>query len=272
MQNFSIHPKEIGISFWRNRGLIWQMSKREILGTYRGSVLGVLWSFINPLLMLSMYTIVFGYVFQSRWGMENESKADFALLLFIGLSVFQLFSANFTRAPGLILSNAQYVKKVVFPLEIYPFISLVVSLFHVFLNFILIIIFYSILRLEFPVYAIFIPLAILPLMIFILGISWFLSALGVYFRDLGQIILFINTMLMFLSPIFFPMSRLPAFLQSVAKFNPLTFPLEWVRNMFLKSTLPDPIEFVLFTFYSLLVFWLGFIFFQKSRKGFADVV
>ena len=272
MLHFSISPLEIPRSFFKNRSLIWQMSKREIVGKYRGSILGILWSFVNPLLMLSMYTIVFGYVFQSRWGMQNESKMDFALALFIGLSVFQLFSESFQRSPSLIVSNANYVKKVVFPLEVYSFISLLTSIFHVGLNFLLILLFFIISKSQVPHLIFLLPIALLPLLFFCLGITWFLSALGVFFRDLQQIISFGNTILLFLSPIFFPLEKLPVFLQKIAILNPLTFPLEWARGLILYNQFPNILQYLIFLMSSIVFTWIGFVFFQKTRKGFADVL
>ena len=130
MRHFSASPIEMFANLWRNRELIKASAKREVLGRYRGSFLGVLWSFFNPLFMLAVYTFVFSVVFQARWGGGSGSKTEFALVLFAGLLVFNLFAECINRAPGLILSNTNYVKKVVFPLEILPFVALLSALFH----------------------------------------------------------------------------------------------------------------------------------------------
>ena len=130
MRKFSATPVEMVTSLWRNRQLINASAKREVLGRYRGSALGLLWSFFNPLFMLSVYTFVFSEVFKSRWSGGSDSKTEFALVLFAGLIMFNLFAECINRAPGLILSNVNYVKKVVFPLEILPWVALLSAMFH----------------------------------------------------------------------------------------------------------------------------------------------
>ena len=130
MQHFSASPHEMVASLWRHRELIKASAKREVLGRYRGSFFGLLWSFFNPILMLAVYTFVFSEVFNARWTVGSESKTEFALVLFAGLIVFTLFAECINRAPGLILSNVNYVKKVVFPLEILPFVTLLSVMFH----------------------------------------------------------------------------------------------------------------------------------------------
>ncbi|MEI6610471.1 MAG: ABC transporter permease, partial [Deltaproteobacteria bacterium] len=124
MQQFSISPTEMIASFWRNRSLIFSLAKREVVGRYRGSVMGISWSFFNPLLMLAIYTFVFSVAFKARWGIApQESKIDFAIMLFIGMIIHGLFAESINRAPGLILSNVNFVKKVIFPLEILPWVA-----------------------------------------------------------------------------------------------------------------------------------------------------
>ena len=130
MQHFSASPREMLASLWRNRELIKAAAKREVLGRYRGSIMGILWSFFNPLFMLAVYTFVFSEVFKARWNTASNSKTEFALVLFAGLIMFNLFSECINRAPGTILANINYVKKVVFPLEVLPFITLFSAAFH----------------------------------------------------------------------------------------------------------------------------------------------
>jgi ABC-type polysaccharide/polyol phosphate export permease len=134
MRDFPATPIEMVASIWRNRSLIHAFAKREVLGRYRGSALGLLWSFFNPLLMLTVYTFVFSVVFNARWGGGSSSKVEFALVLFAGLIVFNLFAECIGRAPSLIISNPNYVKKVVFPLEILPFVALLAASYHALLS------------------------------------------------------------------------------------------------------------------------------------------
>jgi len=181
MQNFSLSPQEMGRSLWRNRELISSLTQREVIGRYRGSTLGILWSFFNPVLMLAVYTFVFSVVFKARWNAGSESRTEFALVLFAGLMVFNLFSECVTRAPSLILSNANYVKKVVFPLEILPWVSLGSALFHTLISLGVWLLFYAVFFGIPPVTAWLLPVVVIPLIAFTMGISWFLASLGVLF-------------------------------------------------------------------------------------------
>lgn len=272
MQNFSISPREMAASFWRNRSLAQALTKREVIGRYRGSALGILWSFFNPVFMLVVYTFVFSVVFKARWAGGSDSKTEFALVLFAGLLVFNLFSECVTRAPGLVLSNVNYVKKVVFPLEILPVVSLGAALFHAAVSLGVWLIFFFLFLGTPPLSALLLPIVILPLVLFTMGLSWFLASLGVYLRDVAQFIGIITTALMFLSPIFYPVSALPADYQPLLLLNPLTPVIEQVRNVLIWGKMPDWYFYAGYLAASTLIAWLGFAWFQKTRKGFADVL
>ena len=200
MQYFSASPREMVASFWRNRSLIYVLSKREVIGRYKGSYLGIFWSFITPLFMLAIYTFVFGVIFNARWNVESDSKIEFALVLFAGLLIFNLFSECITKAPTLILNNVNYVKKIVFPLEILPWVSVYSGLFHATISLLVWLIAYTIFFGIPQVTIFYLPVAVIPLVFMIMGISWVLAALGVYLRDIGQIIGIFVSALMFLSP------------------------------------------------------------------------
>lgn len=272
MQNFSISPREMAASLWRNRGLTHALIKREVIGRYRGSTLGILWSFFNPIFMLSVYTFVFGFVFKSRWVGGSDSTAEFALVLFSGLIVFNLFSETLTRAPSLILANANYVKKVVFPLEILTVVALGAAFFHATISIGVWLIFYSLFLNLPPLTAFLLPIIIFPLLIFTIGLSWLLASLGVYLRDVGQFIGLFVTALMFLSPVFYPISALPKELQPLLLINPLTLVVEQVRDVLIWGRQPDWELYSIYCVFSFTVAWLGFAWFQKTRKGFADVL
>lgn len=260
-------------SFWRNRQLIWQMTKRDVVGRYRGSILGLAWSFFNPILMLTVYTFVFSVVFKARWNMGGgESKAQFAVILFAGMIVHGLFAECINRAPTLILSNVNYVKKVVFPLEILPWVALGSGLFHTVANITVLIIFFVALNGYMNWTVIFLPMVLLPLILFSIGASWFLAATGVYLRDVAQAIGMISTILLFLSPVFYPVSALPEQYQFALQLNPLTFVIEQTRNTLIFGVLPEFEWFGAYLAASILTAWLGFMWFQKTRKGFADVL
>jgi len=272
MKQFSIAPTEMLASVWRHRNLIGVLVKREVVGRYRGSVLGVLWSFFNPILMLAVYTFVFSVVFRARWSGGSDSKTEFALVLFAGLLVFNLFSECIGRAPNLIIGNANYVKKVIFPLEVLPWISLGSALFHTVISFGVWLLFYLIFfGWPHPTIVLF-PLIMLPVLLMTMGFSWFLASLGIYLRDVGQIIAVVITIFMFLSPIFYPVSALPPTVQPVLRLNPLTIAIEQVRDVLVWGHIPSLRVYGLFLLMSTVTAWLGFVWFQKTRKGFSDVL
>lgn len=273
MHNFSISPKEMIGSSWRNRSLIAALIKREIVGRYRGSVMGIAWSFFIPLLMLIVYTFVFSIVFQARWGLEiNESKTDFAIILFVGLIVHGLFAECINRAPGLILSNVNYVKKVIFPLEILSLVAFGSAIFHTAISLVIMLLAQLILNQHMPPTVLFFPFVLLPLALATLGFAWFLAALGVYVRDVGQITGIFTTVLLFISAIFFPISALPPPYQSWLKLNPLVFIIEQSRKTLIFGQLPDFGQLGIMLAAGALIAWAGFAWFQKMRKGFADVL
>jgi lipopolysaccharide transport system permease protein len=272
MKHFSTSPREMLGSAWRNRDLIIQMAKREVVGRYRGSVLGIVWSFFNPILMLAVYTFVFSVVFKARWHSTSDSKTDFAIVLFAGMIVFGIFSECMTRAPNLVLANPNYVKKVVFPLEILPWVTLGAALFHATVSLGVLLVFVLIVNHVLAWSVILMPIVLLPLLLMALGLGWFLGSLGVYLRDVGQSVGIFTTVLMFLSPVFYPVANLPEVYQRLVMLNPLAIILEQSRGVLLWSKMPDLTVFALLLIVSAIFAWLGFAWFQMTRKGFADVL
>jgi lipopolysaccharide transport system permease protein len=263
----------LGRSLWLNRQIITHMTKREVMGRYKGSIMGLAWSFFNPVFMLAVYTFVFSVIFKSRWGVgEEESKGMFAVVLFVGMIVHGLFAEVLNRAPSLILSNVNYVKKVVFPLEVLPVISMGAALFHSVISVGVLLTAFVLLKGYLHWTVVFFPLVLLPLVILTLGLGWILSSLGVFLRDLGQTIGIITTVLLFLSPVFYPSSALPKAYLNWLWLNPLTFFIEEARNVLIWGRTPDWGGWVMAYLTSLAIAWLGFAWFQKTRKGFADVI
>lgn len=272
MQNFSASPKEMLASIWRNRELIATLVKREVLGRYRGSIMGILWSFFNPVFMLIIYTFVFSVVFKARWSGGSDSRTEFALVLFAGLIIFNLVSECINRSPGLILGNINYVKKVIFPLEILPVVSLGAALFHALISLVVWLIAYCIFFGAPHSTVLFTPLIILPLLFFILGLSWALAALGVYIRDISQFVGMAMTVLMFLSPIFYPITAIPERYQFFIQLNPISPAIEEMRQVLYWGEVPNFEIWFVYLLSSLAIAFLGFTWFQKTRKGFADVL
>lgn len=272
MRPFAATPVEMFASLWRNRELIRASTKREVLGRYSGSFLGLLWSFFNPLFMLAVFTFVFSAIFQARWDGGSGSKTEFALLLFAGLLVFNLFAECINRAPGLILSNTNYVKKVVFPLEILPFVGLLSALFHTLISLGVWLIAYAIFFGVPDLAVLYLPLVLVPFCLFLMGLSWALASLGVFLRDVSQLIGLLTMALMFLSPIFYPATAFPEDYRYILYLNPITTVVEQAREVLFWGKSPDFLMLGVYWVMTLGFAWLGFAWFQKTRKGFADVL
>ncbi|MGY6628168.1 MAG: ABC transporter permease [Oceanicaulis sp.] len=248
--------------------------RREVEGRYRGSALGIGWSMITPLIMLGIYTFVFGVIFRSRWVTSDAdaSPAEFAVILFIGLILFQVLAEIITRSPGLMVANTSYVKKVVFPLYILVPIILGSALTHAGISLLILVPFLFIVFDGIPWTAIFLPLSVAPLCLMALGVGWFLASIGTFARDISQVVTSLTTAMLFLAPIFFPLSALPVWLQPWIRFNPLTVPVNEARKALVFGVPPDFMALFTYTCVALAVCTAGYVWFQKTRKGFADVL
>jgi lipopolysaccharide transport system permease protein len=252
--------------------LIFQLTEREIEARYRGSALGWMWSIITPLMLLAVFTFVFTSVLPARWGNVSDNKTEFALIIFAGLITFSVFSEVVGRAPSLITSQPNLVKKVVFPLEILPVVTLLVALAHAVLALFIL----GAAQIAFgagPHSAfLFVPALFLPVSFFTLGLGWFLAAFGVYVRDISQVIPPVLTAALFLSPVFYPSTNFPEWIRPYASLNPLAYSIETIRDALIFGTLPSLVSFVIVLLGSVLIAALGYAFFRKTRKGFADVL
>ena len=256
----------------RQRHLLWQLTRREVAARYRGSVLGFLWSFLIPALMLAVYTFVFSVAFQPRWPGAITSRMEFALILFSGIVVFTSFIEPINRAPTLIVSQPNYVKKIVFPLEILPCVALGAALFNALVGFGILILAAALLRGALPWTAALVPLALLPLVPLCLGLSWLLAALGVFLRDISPLVTVLSQVLMFVTPIFYPLAAIPQPYRRIVALNPLALTVEQVRALLFYGRGPDWASFAVCLGVGLAVGWLGLTFFQRTRSGFANVL
>ena len=260
-------------TLWSNRRLLDQLARRDVAGRYKGAAIGVAWSFLTPLLMLCVYTFVFSVVFQARWGGElSEGRVQFALIMFVGILVHTLFSEVVNRAPGLILSNPNYVKKVVFPLEVLPVMAMASAIFHACISVLILLLALLVLNGRMEWTSIFLPIVLAPLVVLTVGVAWFLAALGVYLRDVGQITSIMTMVMLFLAPVFYPITALPEQYRWIVMANPLTFIIEQARDVLIWGRFPDFAGLGLYLFVAVMVAWGGFFWFQKTRKGFADVL
>ena len=260
-------------SLWKNRELWWRLTERDVLGRYKNSIFGLGWSFITPLAMLTVYTFVFSQVFKARWGgMEQAGPLEFAANLFAGLIVFNLVAECLNRAPSLILTNQNYVKKVVFPIEILAGVVVGSAVFHALTSLAVLITFRLLTFQELSFTLFWLPLAWLPVLCLSLSLTWLISSFGVFLRDLGQVVGVALNMLLFLSPIFFPLSALPPQWIPVLRLNPLAVAIEQTRNVILLGQAPDNKYIVFGIIFGIIFCEISFRVFKKSEKAFADVI
>ena len=256
-----------------NRLLLWRLTQREISGRYRGSLLGWGWSLLNPLLMLGVYTFVFSTVFKARWpDLEQAGSLGFAINLFSGLIVFNLFAECVIKAPMLILSVPSYVTKVVFPLEVLSAVTVGTAGFHACTSLLILAAFKLIATGSIPVTALWLPAVWLPLVLGCLSLCWLLSALGVYLRDLPQLTGVAVNILMFLSAVFYPIAALPVRWQPLLTINPLVQVIEQTRQVLVRGELPDKLYLLYGIPVAIMFSELCFRLFLKARRGFADVL
>jgi lipopolysaccharide transport system permease protein len=254
--------------------LTWALVRREVTARHKGSFLGTAWLVLNPVLMLLVFTFVFGVVFRARWEGTGAdvSIAEFAVILFVGLTAFQLFADAIVRAPLVVVENANYVKKIVFPLQILPVVTVGAALFQGAVGFALAIVAVFLVTGRIPATAWLLPAVVAPYVAMILGIAWFVSALGTYIRDVAPVMASLVTMLLFVSGIFFPLTALPDWIQGWVMLSPVALPVDMSRQLLVFGVAPDWTALAAYAVVAGLVAAGGFAFFQATRKGFADVV
>jgi lipopolysaccharide transport system permease protein len=257
----------------RHRYLLRQLVRKNIATTYQGSLAGIAWMVLRPLLMLVIFTFVFGVVYQGRFYQERTGASlEFGVVIFLGLTIFSVAAEMASTAPGLIAGNPNFVKRVVFPLDLLVVAQLGASLVQLAVSAVILV--GARLFMEPPLgfAAISVPFVIVPLLLWTLGVAWMLASVGVFVRDLQQVVPLFVTALMFLSPLFYPVSAVPPALRSTVYLNPLTFVLESARNALFLNQWPDPVGFAVYTVISMCVMWIGWAWFEKTKKGFADVL
>lgn len=267
-----LHPFGPYVSLAQHARLIWELCRRDVSGRYRGSMGGMFWAFLNPLLMLAIYSFVFGYIFKSRWTAAETGDAHFAIILFIGLIASNFFSECLNRAPVLITSNPNYVKKVIFPLETLAWVTVGTGLFHALISSLALVVALVATGTHVALTAVLFPVALFAFLPMVAGVTWLFSAMGVYFRDTQQIMQVLTTCLVFLAPIFYPRNSLPEEYRWLLSLNPLTWVVETSRGLILWGQLPSLESTLIYLVASLLIAWLGWLAFNGTRRGFADVI
>lgn len=259
-------------AFGQNRSLAYELTRREILGRYRGASFGLLWSLISPFLMLLVYTLAFGYIMKSRWPGSTGTTSEFALILFVGLTVHGFFAECLTRSSQLIVGNSSYVKRVVFPLDLLVWSMTFSALFHLLMNITVLLILQLFWTGEIHATVLLLPVVVVPLIILTVGVGWIVSALGVYLRDIGQVVGVVSTAMLFLSSAIVPVQSVPEHYRWVFVANPLTFIIDQARQVVIVGAMPDWRGLAMYTVVATLVALAGHKVFQKLRRGFADVL
>ncbi|OBU42445.1 ABC transporter permease [Photobacterium damselae] len=256
-----------------HKQLFVQMVKREIASRYRGSSLGMFWSILNPLLMLSVYTFVFSIVFKAKWGGgDGETESSFAVILFAGLMIHGFLAEVLLLSPNSISGNSNYVKKVIFPIEILNLVNVSAALFNLFISVVVLIAIAIITGTKIHYTIIYAPLVLAPLVVLSIGVGWLVSSLGVYLKDINQLMGVITSVLLFISPVFFSLDNIPAEFKQMVFFNPLTIIIEQFRGAVLWGRIPDFYQLTIYTLIAITFTVISFFIFSKLKKGFSDVL
>jgi lipopolysaccharide transport system permease protein len=255
-----------------HRSLIAELTRRDIHGKYRGANFGMLWALISPFLMLAVYSLAFGNILRSRWPQTGDGSHSFALILFIGLIIHGFFAECISRAPQLVVENPNYVKRVIFPLQILPWPMVLSALFHLFTNLIAFVILQAVVDHHFVWQVLLFPFTVAPLAILALGASWWLAALGVYFRDIGQVTGVLVTALLFTSTAIMPLSAVSPSVRWLFELNPLSFIIDQSREVTLWGRFPDWMGLGLYALAALVFAYFGYWIFLMTKRGFADVI
>ena len=267
-----LNPLSAISGIWKSKYLLRQLVRRNVEVRYKGTMIGLVWMIVTPLVMLAVYTFVFGMVFKVRWSGFGDSKAAFALIMFCGMTVFNIFAESINGSVGIVTGNPNYVKKVVFPLELLP-VSSVFSACFFGLIWIGILLLGTVLCLhKFCFTTVCLPMIFIPLVIFSCGIAWFVASLGVFFRDLAHIVGIVLQVLYFMTPIFYSMEMVPESIRPILLLNPMTSLVQFTRQALMYDQWPDWHVFGVVTLLSMAVFQLGYFWFMNTKRGFADVL
>ena len=259
------------LPLWRYRSLVLELTKREFAGRYRGSFGGIAWSFMQPFLLLTVYTIAFGVILKSRWGGVG-STVEYALMLFSGLIVFNAFSEVLSKSPTLVTGNPNFVKKVVFPLELLPIITVATALIHALIGIMVWLLGYALLIGIPKATVLLFPLVLICFVPVLLGVGWLLSSVGVVVRDISQLTGLLNQALLFLTPIFYSIEAAPPLIQKLLMINPLTLVVEQFRLILFHGQMPAYKELAIYFAMASILAWASLVLFRRLRPSFADMV
>lgn len=259
-------------ALYRYGSLTHELTRRDVLGRYRGANFGLLWTLISPFLMLCIYTFAFGTIAAGRWPEADRGDASFSIILFAGLIVHGLFAECLTRAPSLVVANTNFVKRVVFPLDILPWSMTLSAMFHALTNVLVFVVLHFVMDGALQWTILLLPLVLLPMVLLSLGLSWFLASLGAYLRDISQVTGVLSTALLFLSSALVPIEAVPRAYRWIFQANPLTFIIDQAREVMLWGRFPDWVGLGCYGVVAIIVMYAGYGWFRLTQKGFADVL
>lgn len=269
-----LDPRRPIAAIWDSRDLVYRFTVRQLRSQYRGTQLGLLWNALSPILLLAVYTLVFGTILGVRLSNKpGEGPLDYAVLLFVGLMVFQAFSLPITQAPTLVTSKPNLVKKVVFPLEILPVTTTLAALASSSVGLAMVLIVHLLRGGTIGWWALAFPIVLVPIILITVGVGWILGSLGVFIRDLQPLVgTIVQRLLFFLTPIFYSIDTIPEAYRGLMHLNPLTGVVQGARNTLMFNQPPDWLPLAIWFVASLVIFQVGYAVFCKGRRGFADVL
>jgi lipopolysaccharide transport system permease protein len=267
-----LNPLHTLAHLWRQRHLVRQLTARDLAARYRGSFLGIVWSLLVPMMMLALYTFVFSVVFRARWGVDENHKGMVALVLFAGLIPYNMFSEVVAVAPTLVVGNANYVKRVVFPLEILPLVKFLAAFVHALISAGVLVLAIVVARQTPPPTLVLMPIAWIPLVLLTLAVTYVFAALGVFVRDVGQAIAIVLPFIFFLTPIVYPPEAVPDRFAFVPWMNPIAHVVDDARRT---AIFGMGLKWRAFAINCVLcggLAFAGFLFFVKSKRAFHDAL
>lgn len=266
-------PADIARSLANHRLILRQLVRRDILSRYRKSALGMLWALLTPLLTFVVYAYVFSAILKVRFPSRvPDMEYNYGIVLFSGLMLHFFITEVLTRSPVLVLENVNFVKKVVFPLEMLSLVTIGSAAVTLAFNFLVLLAAILVFNGALPWTVVFVPVVWIPFFAVVLGISWFFASLGVYLRDIGHVVGILSTVLLFGSPILFPPETLPEFLKTLIWLNPLSVPVHATRDLALWGVTPNLEHLAIYSAVAVVFLWCGAFWFQRTKRGFADVV
>jgi len=262
----------LALIWGRHAALLTRLCRRELESRYRGSVLGIVWLILAPVISLALYMFVFSVMSDTRWPLAGGERGSFAVVVLYGLSVYWFFAESISRAPTLIQENSAYVTKIIFPLEVLTPAVAVVGALGFLISSVPLAVVYLFFFGAPPVTALVLPIVLVPLFLMTLGIGWLLASLGVFVRDIRQVVGLLLAGVLFLAPVFYPLSQVPERMRGFLYLNPLTVPVDLGRRVLFEGVMPNWNVWFVYTLAALAISSFGYLWFMRTKLAFADVL